>query len=47
MKTCTLERRFFKVGPDGVSEFDWLLSQLGVPEKEWEATDEIEVMLAD
>lgn len=46
MKTCTLERRFFKTLSDGSSEFDWVLDQLGIPSSEACDMEEIEIQLA-
>ncbi len=33
-RKITLERRFFTTLSDGSHEFDWILSELGVPEED-------------
>lgn len=40
-KTVTMERRFFAVNAAGDNEFEYLLSQLGVPKEKHHSIDEI------
>ena len=46
-KSVTLMRSFFKTNSAGDDEFDYVLSELGVPEEEREDIDEVEIRVEE